>query len=601
MAGLDCLRMARGPWAMAGVAVALISSTGCERRHAAVVVERVLGETAAGTVRANAGVVRLSGSVIELPALESFDESKRPEQLAVTVRRLEPSGRSRVLRYRSPGCGERIDLASGQATLGCPSSADRPARLRNTPVDLTLDRETKDGAIDRTLVQLGDGHVQAQVGQPRADSSSRPLELWATPAGLHLHYAPTSLAVIDTQRIVLETETGDVSLETRQEGGGVFRVGEKVTGRLRGAVRYRNGQLLFASRSLSTVVDGGLIWRVAVDPQLHTNTGVDFEVTFASSAGDLSWTEIDGRFRKSAQPTLQARLDEVAPDPAAPNGWLGADMRRMAESAFKQFAHSLRPTGAIRELGRTSDRVSEGAELVRVRLVRDRAPGEGSRPVESETTLAVLILDTDRFQLHLRHPCDLEKAGYAAINGYTFAEAAIEGQRLPDAGLLVDAHLVGKLRTDPWYGNLSIDDAGTPSLEAADRAFARGALPAATRELIQGTVYVRNGQSARSYGDNAEINWRSAIGLRHANGKLQILFAHTLLTRSGIMAGFTYGDGLTQHEMAELLLGFGIEEALILDGGPSAAMKVEGVLSSGSLRPTPVCIVAESRPQPASP
>ena len=89
------------------------------------------------------------------------------------------------------------------------------------------------------------------------------------------------------------------------------------------------------------------------------------------------------------------------------------------------------------------------------------------------------------------------------------------------------------------------------------------------------------------------MNWRSGIGVSRGIHGQAIVLAHTLVPPTNLSALTAYGRGLTQHEMAEFMIGLGAQEALVLDGGPSAAFRLENRIISGGLRKMPLCIVVE--------
>jgi hypothetical protein len=191
-------------------------------------------------------------------------------------------------------------------------------------------------------------------------------------------------------------------------------------------------------------------------------------------------------------------------------------------------------------------------------------------------------------------PCRDDDEVFATINGFAFKSAADTEEALPDAGLVVDGRILGRIRTDPWFSNLIIDRSGFAWIENATRFFERRGFDQNVAFLLQGTTYIQQGRNQRWDGDNPEVNWRSGIGIGHSDEADTIIIAHTLVPTTNLEALTAYGRGLTQYEMARFMMELGAQDAVVLDGGPSAALRLSGRLVSGGLRGLPLCIAVRS-------
>ncbi|MFC1610228.1 phosphodiester glycosidase family protein [Myxococcota bacterium] len=537
-------------------------------------------------VATNSPLVVHDGHQVHFPGLEAIATPGRPKLLTLTIVRKGEAGERRVLRYRSPGCGETMDLRTGVARLGCPGPQSKPGRPLDTFVDVTLDTFIPGQGYERTRLRPGDGIFEAQLLSP-GQTEVTTVALWAGSRGHLLNMRSLGPSTVEAHRVFFEVKSGSFSLSSDHTGGGPYRAGQIMQCRFDGQIAYRNGQLLFAS--------GAHGWDARVDSDLHTNDGVEMQVAFDRAPRRLEWIEVDGRYRRSEDSSLQHRFDQGAPDPAAPRGGLGAEIQRLASQAFKKIARGMRAEGPVEEVERRARSLQPGAQMVEATF--RRRPTETERIAARESTVKVygLILDTALFRLDLVHPCNLETSAFAVINGFTFDFGTHTHEVLPDTGLIIDGTLHAKLRTNPWYGNLIVDRRGGVRVEGADAFYRRHGMGLQIRHLLQGTVYVRGGRSVRRKGDNPEINWRSAVGVRTGPSGDQIIFAHTRVPPSPFGAAAAYGSGVTQYEMARFLVTLGVDEALILDGGPSAAFRVQSSVKSGGLRPTPVCLTARTR------
>jgi hypothetical protein len=488
-----------------------------------------------------------------------------------------------VLRYQTPGCGELVSLESGVAHLGCPPRPELWRHGQDSRVELALDTPRAEGGFEQTRVRLGD--TQLTVCLLRACAVAGDLRLWATPGGHALELHTSRPVAVDSHDVVLELARGSLRLETRERGGGAFRADQWLRVEADGELAARDGRLLLAASGDSFVTTR--------DERFRANVGTTVELVVGTGSAAARWTEVGGDARRADELDLQRRLDAggVAPSEAEAQDLLAA-ARGMAERAFKTTVRWLRPRGTLLERSRRTSALGPGLELVTVELER-RGEGEQEPVLDGGITVVGLMADTGAFTAALRSPCN-EARGVASINGFEFRVGST-GHVLPEAGLVLDGQVLGSIRTDPWYSNLLVDEQGRISIEDARAFYERGGLDGSVVHLLQGTTYLRQGRSMRRDGDNPEVNWRSAVGVGRPGGRERLILAHTLVPTTRVAALTAYGRGLTQAEMADLLSSFGAEDAVVLDGGPSAAMAVGGRLVSGGLRGLPVCLTLEPR------
>ena len=526
------------------------------------------------------GVI-LEGDRLIFPARDPRTPQS-PETLEVTIRTTH-HGATHILRYRTPGCGESLDLRAAEAQLGCGLRDGTPTRPPDARVELTLDTFLEGQGYEHTRVDLSDAQLSACLAPACATATSDALKLHPSEDGHHLLVSTGTPVVVESHQIVFEITAGRLSIDTSRRGGGVYRVDQLIRCQLEGEINYRNGRLLFASSEAT--------WAVAVDRRLNANDGTELEVRVEPAPA--AWTEVDGTYRRAQDPLLQRRFDEAAPDPTTfgKDGLFWA-MRRLAEQAFKRTIRYLRPSGALVEVTRREADVETGVRLVRVTFQRQAADQQGVQVAEGDIEVIGLELDGHRFKAAVRAPCRDDHA-VATINGYTFKQSPEGAAPLPDAGLVSNGRVLGRLRTNPWYSNLIVDGHGQTWIENAQRFFQRHGFDPTIEHLIQGTTYLMDGRNVRVDGDNPEVNWRSGIGVAHTADSDRIFLAHTLLPATNLAALTAYGRGLTQYEMAQFMLGLGAQDALILDGGSAATFRVGDSLVSGGLRELPLCIAIE--------
>ena len=477
-----------------------------------------------------------------------------------------------LVHYRSPGCGEVIDLASGRATLGC-GRALGPHPLDGR-VELALDAWRAGEGLEHTRVRLGAERLTACLGL--ATCAGADLQIAASAEGQALHLEARGPVALENNQVEVTLERGAVRLETSRRGGGPYRDDAVVRLVVEGRAAVANGRLRASC-------DGDR-WSAWVLADRHTNAGTSVELSLPGAG--VAWTEIDGRYRHAERPGLQTRLDAVAPDPTyADQHGLGPVLRSIAEDAFKSTVRWLRPQGRLIPVSRRDEELAAGVRLVTLDFRRESTPGPAPEVLPGELTVVGVVADPAHVAASLDAPCR-DDAGLAAINGYAFSRID-GGALLPEAGLVVDGQVHGRLRVDAWWANLVIDHDGRVGIEGAREFYARQGLDASVTHLLQGTLYVRGGKSVRHEGDNPEVNWRSAVGLGRGG---EIILAHTLVPMSGGAALTAYGRGLTQAEMADVLVDLGAVDALVLDGGPSAALSLDGRLVSGGLRGLPLCL-----------
>lgn len=518
--------------------------------------------------------------IVRLPTILG---GARPEPLLVTLKRAAGAGTD-IIRYQTPGCGERFDLADGTATLGCPPPAAGTPML---PAVLSLESMTPTAGLEHTRITLGPEPLTTCISASCAARPDVGVVLLPSDAGHRLRVTTGRPVSVECHQIVFELARGTLSLATSRRGGGVYRMAQLIEATLDGEASFRNGQLLFSGRPQHFAIN------VALD--LHSNDGTELSLTLGPPAAALRWIEIDGRYRRADDLELQRRFDRVAPDPStsAAAGLPGA-MQRLAEEAFKASMRFLRPQGELVLQRREVSQIGPGLSLSRLAYSRQTAAAEVVGVGSGEIEVVGLVADADRFSVALRAPCATADA-VATINGGTRKLVADAEALLPDAGLVISGRVVGQLRVNPWYANLVVDRQGEVKIEPAASFFARQGFGDSVLHLLQGAFYVRDRQNVRRFGDNPEVNWRSAIGKGRGPNGDTIIIAHTLLPRTNVEALTAYGRGLTQYEMAALLLGLGATDALVLDGGPSATFKLGAQISSGGLRPEPMCVALEAR------
>lgn len=481
-----------------------------------------------------------------------------------------------LVHYRSPGCGETLDLVTGVATLGCGRALGR--HPLDGHVELALDTWRSDAGLEHTLVRLGRERLTACLA---AGCDAADLTVAADATGHVVTLAAVGTVMVESHAVAVTLERGALRLATARRGGGPYR-DDAV---LRLAV---DGRATLANGRLRASCDGER-WSAAVRDGARANEGTTVELTLPGAA----WTEIDGRFRHADRRELQARLDALAPDPTRGDDRdLAAVLRGAAEDALKTTVRYLRPRGRLVPVSRREEQLAPGVRVVVLGFRRDGTGGLALELLPSELEVVGVVADPSAVVGSLDAPCR-DDAGLAAINGYAFKR--IDGEALlPEAGLVLDGRVAGPLRVDPWWGNLVIDHGGHVSIENARDFYLRRGLDGTVAHLLQGTLYVRHGHSQRREGDNLEVNWRSGVGLGRDGA---LILAHTLVPVTGAAALTAYGRGLTQAEMADVLVGLGAEDAVVLDGGPSAALSLAGRLVSGGLRGLPLCFSLRPAPE----
>jgi len=486
------------------------------------------------------------------------------------------------LRYRSHGCGETLDLATGLAVLGCQASS----RQGSDSAELSLDSHRPGTGFSQTRLTLDTPDLAACLLPQCASERALVVSLQSNSGNHALRIVSDVPIRIEHADMRFEIGAGALELTSSERGGGAFRADQRAVVSIKGAVAYRNGRLwgaLAADR-----------WQVGVDAAGASNDGTELDMTLLLPHGSVNWIEEDGIYRRADEPALQARLDAVAPDPTyAGQDSLWTEAQSVAERAFKSTVRFLRPAGELVELKRQHADLAAGATLMRMGFSR-RLPQDAVAAATPDVELAIVTLDPARARLELRSPCDPEGA-LATINGYAYRHTGVPGELLPDAGLMLHGQVLGRIKTHPWYVNLLIDKTGDVRLENARHFFDRQGVRGDLDALLQGAIYLQGGRNHRQPNDNPEVNWRSALALGTVDGAPRIFLVHTLLPTTALGAATAYGRGLTQFEMAEQLRALGATDALVLDGGPSAALTIPGVLASGGVRPVPLCVAAVRR------
>lgn len=537
------------------------------------------------------GAIAKSSTVQQVGQRLLFPECPAgPQQAAVDV--LEVTIRYRwlgvlhVARYQSPGCGEVIDLATGSAHLGCGQRPLPAPRALENHVELTLDSFADGGGFEHTSVRLGANEIAACLLPSCGRSApSVAVQLLPRKLGHALTITAAEPVAVENHQVVFEIRDGTFALETARRGGGAFRSDETLRCRFDGNVTYRNGRLLFSGRPSQ--------WAVETFGELGSNDGTALEVSLGRGDTAVAWTELDGTYRRSPKHDLQLYFDSTAPDPTSlVRNNLVFRMRKMVERGFKTTVRYLRPKGILELVQRSETSSQEGVTVTKITYRRQQAEREVAA-LGGEIEVVGLRIDARRFKTALRAPCN-DSDALATINSYAFKYPSAGPELLPDAGLVIHGKVVGRLRTDPWYSNLVVARDGTTRIENAQAFFLRNGFDASLEDVVQGTTYVRDGKNQRWQGDNAEVNWRSGIGVRRTAAASEIIVAHTVLPNSNLEAMTAYGRGLTQFEMAEVMVALGADDAMILDGGPSAAFSGAGIVSGG-LRELPCCIAIVPR------